>query len=141
MFIILQWPLHFTLVALNDLPCLCLSSSNCRSSHRRCSVKEFILKNFAKFTDKHLCYRLFFNKVAGLRPATLLRKSFWHRSFPVNFEKFLRTLLFENTFQTTASVTDFPDFWKWPIECSCVSSTKIIISFFDICTLLMLTFY
>ena len=27
-----------------------------------------ILKNFAKFTRKHLHYSLFFNKVAGLRP-------------------------------------------------------------------------
>ena len=34
---------------------------------RRCSVKE-VLRNFAKFTGKHLCQSLFFNKVAGLRP-------------------------------------------------------------------------
>ena len=27
----------------------------------------------------------------GLRPATLLKKRFWHRCFPVNFAKFLRT--------------------------------------------------
>ena len=33
-----------------------------------------VLKNFAKFTGKHLCQSLFFNKVAGLRPATLLEK-------------------------------------------------------------------
>ena len=25
------------------------------SSHRRCSVKKGVLKNFAKFTGKHLC--------------------------------------------------------------------------------------
>ena len=30
---------------------------------------------FAKFTEKHLCQRIFFNKVAGLRPATLLKVS------------------------------------------------------------------
>ena len=34
-----------------------------------CSVK-----NFAKFTGKHLCQGLFFNKVAALRPETLLKK-------------------------------------------------------------------
>ena len=62
----------------------------CRSSHRRCSVKKGVLRNFAKFTGKHLCLRLFFNKVAGLRPATL-KKSLWHRCFPVNFAKFLGT--------------------------------------------------
>ena len=28
---------------------------------------------------------------AGLRPATLLKKRLWHRCFPVNFAKFLRT--------------------------------------------------
>ena len=38
-----------------------------RSSHQRCSMKEGVLSNFAKFTGKHLCQSLFFNKVAGLR--------------------------------------------------------------------------
>ena len=30
-----------------------------RSSHRMCSVKKGVLRNFAKFTGKHLCQRLF----------------------------------------------------------------------------------
>ena len=51
-----------------------------RSSHRRCSVKKDVLRNFAKFTGKHLCQRLFFNSLAGLRPATLLKKSLLHKS-------------------------------------------------------------
>ena len=68
------------------------------SSHRRCSVKKGVLRNLAKFTGKHLCQRFFFNKVAGIRPATLLKKSLWHRCFPVNFAKFLRTLVLQNTF-------------------------------------------
>ena len=37
-----------------------------RSSHRRCSVRKGVFRNFAKFTGKHLCQSLFFNKVAGL---------------------------------------------------------------------------
>ena len=45
-----------------------------RSSHQRCSVKEGVLRNFAKFTGKHLRQSLFSNKVVGLRPATLLKK-------------------------------------------------------------------
>ena len=45
-----------------------------RSSHWACSVGKGVLRNFAKFTGKHLCQGLFFNKVAGLRPATLLKK-------------------------------------------------------------------
>ena len=37
-----------------------------RSSHRRRSVKESVLRNFAKFTGKHLCQSIFLNKIAGL---------------------------------------------------------------------------
>ena len=40
---------------------------NNRSSHRRCSVRKGVLRNFAKFTGKHLRQSLFFDKVAGLR--------------------------------------------------------------------------
>ena len=68
-----------------------------RSSHRRCSVKKGVLRSFAKFTRKHLCQSLFFNEVADLRPATLLKKRLRHRCFPVNFAKFLRTPLLQNT--------------------------------------------
>ena len=46
---------------------------------------------------------LFFNKVAGFRPATLLKKRLWHRCFPVNFAKFLRTPFFTEHLRTTAS--------------------------------------
>ena len=48
------------------------------------------LRNFTKFTEKHLRHSLFFKKVAS-RPVTLLKKRLWHRCFPVNFVKFLRT--------------------------------------------------
>ena len=41
---------------------------------RRCSVKKSLLRHFAKFTGKHPRQSLFFNKVAGLSPATLLKK-------------------------------------------------------------------
>ena len=36
-----------------------------RSSHRGCSMKKGVHKNFAKSTGKHQCQSLFFNKVAG----------------------------------------------------------------------------
>ena len=68
-----------------------------RSSHQRCSIKKGVLRNFAKFLRKHLCHSLFFNKVAGLRAATLLKKRLWHRCFPMNFAKFLRTPFLQNT--------------------------------------------
>ena len=53
--------------------------------------KKAVVNIFAKFTGKHLCQSLFCNKVTGHRPATLLRKRLWHRYFPVNFTKFLRS--------------------------------------------------
>ena len=58
---------------------------------RMCSVRKVVLKNLAKLIGKRLYQSLFFNKVAGHRPATLLKKRLWHRCFPVNFAKFLRT--------------------------------------------------
>ena len=58
---------------------------------REVFCKKGVLENFTKFTEKHLCQSLLFNKVAGLRPATLLKKRLWHRCFPVNSVKFLRT--------------------------------------------------
>ena len=76
---------------------LILKVSVFRSSHRRCSMKKGVLRNFTKFRGKRLCQSLFFNKVAGLRPATLLKKRLWHRCFPVNFAKFLRTPFSQNT--------------------------------------------
>ena len=41
----------------------------------------------------------FFSKflIKLLRPATLLKKKLWHRCFPVNFVKFLRTPFLQNT--------------------------------------------
>ena len=65
-----------------------------RSSHLRCSIKNGVLENLAKFTGKHLCQGLFLNKVAGLTPGTLFKKRLWRICFPVNFGKFLRTHLF-----------------------------------------------
>ena len=56
-----------------------------------------ILRNFAKFTGKHLCQSLFDNKVACLSSAILLKKRLWHRCFPVNFAKFLRIPFLQNT--------------------------------------------
>ena len=68
-----------------------------RSNHQRCSVRKAVLRNFTKFTRRHLCQILFFNKVAGLRSATLLKKRLWHGCFLVNFMKFLRAPLLQNT--------------------------------------------
>ena len=68
-----------------------------RSSHQKCTVKKDVLRNFTKLTGKYMCQGLFFNKVAGLSPATLLKKRLWYRCFSVNFAKFLKTLFLHNT--------------------------------------------
>ena len=59
--------------------------------------KKKCFTNFAKFIVKHLGQSFFFNKVAGLRPATLLKKILWHRCFSVTFVKSKRLPLSHNT--------------------------------------------
>ena len=56
-----------------------------------------VLKDFVKFTGKHLCRSLFLNEVAGLRPATSLKNRLLHICFTVNFAKCLRTPFLRNT--------------------------------------------
>ena len=52
-------------------------------------MKKGVLRNFTKFTGKHLCQ--------SLRPATLLNTRLWHRCFTVNFAKFLSTPFLQKT--------------------------------------------
>ena len=65
-----------------------------RSSHRRCSVRKDVLRNFATFTGKHLCQGLF---MSGPKACNFIKKWLWHCCFPVNFAKFLRTPFLQNT--------------------------------------------
>ena len=48
-----------------------------RSSHRRCAIKEGVLKNFANVTGKYQCQSFY-------------SKRDWHRCSPVNFVKILQ---------------------------------------------------
>ena len=58
------------------------------------TFREFLVLTFStseiftKFTGKHLCQSLFCYKV------DFVKRRLWHRCFPVNFAKFLRTLVF-----------------------------------------------
>ena len=61
-----------------------------RSSRLQMFFKIGAFKSFAKFTGKHLCWSLFLKKLAGSRPATLLKR-LQHRCFPVRFTKLLKT--------------------------------------------------
>ena len=73
----------------------------------RCSMKIGVLRNFPKFTEKYLCQSLFFNKVAGLRLATLLKKRLWHRCLPVNSREISKTTFFAEHLWTTVSKQHF----------------------------------
>ena len=59
---------------------------------KRCSYK------FRKIHRKTPVPESLFNKVAALRPATLLKKRLWHRYFPVNFVKSLKAGLYDEIF-------------------------------------------
>ena len=78
-----------------------------RSSRPELLSKKRVLKNFAKFTGKHLCQSLFLIR--------LQKKILWHGCFPVNFAKFLRTafylehhwwLLLGDVFNTLSNIYD-----------------------------------
>ena len=56
-----------------DLELVSKPNASLKIFARRHSVKK-MFKNFAKFTGKLLCQNLFFDKVAGVKPATLLKK-------------------------------------------------------------------
>ena len=63
-----------------------------RSSHWTCSVKKGILKNFANFTGKHLCWSLFLITLQLFRLATSLK-------IDSKTDVFLRNLrIFKNTY-------------------------------------------
>ena len=51
-----------------------------RSSHRRCFVKKSVLKDFANFIGKHLCWSLFLKKLQAFTPLfwrTSANNCFW----------------------------------------------------------------
>ena len=52
--------------------------------------KKGVLKNFANFTGKHLCWSL-------LQTCNFVKKRLQHWCFPVKFAKFLRTFNLRNT--------------------------------------------
>ena len=68
-----------------------------RSSRPEVFCKKGVVKNFAKLTGKHLCQSRFFNKVAGLNPATLLKRETLEQVFSCEFYE-----ISQNTFSDRA---------------------------------------
>ena len=64
--IMVTYPISSNLCKKSYLQCYWFYNfSSFRSSHWRCSLRKHSLRNFAKFTGKHLWQSLFFSKVAG----------------------------------------------------------------------------
>ena len=68
-----------------------------------CSLKKGALRNFLKFTGKHLCQDLVFNKVAGLRPATLFKKRDSGKVLSCGLCEISKNTFFSEHLWTTAS--------------------------------------
>ena len=64
-----------------------------RSSHRRCSLKKGLLKNFTIFHRKTSVLKSLFNKVAGLEVCNCIKRRLQHRCFPVNMAKLVRATI------------------------------------------------
>ena len=72
-----------------------------RSTRPGLFCKKGVLRNFTKSTGKQLCQALFFNKVEGLRPGTLLNKETLAQVFS------LWWLLLETSFVPNLSFSKF----------------------------------
>ena len=86
---------HITKVRTSQkVKCAMMRNLSCKIFNPEAAVRRCSVEN----SQEHNCARVSFNKVAGLRLATLLKKRFWRRCFPENFAKFLRTVFLQNTF-------------------------------------------
>ena len=58
---------------------------------------RMVFLEISQNSQENTCARVSFLIKLQTRPATLLKKRLWHRCFPVNFVKFLRTPFLQNT--------------------------------------------
>ena len=58
--------------------------------------KKVVLKNFAIFTGKHLCWSFFWIELQTWRSLNFINKRLYHKCFPVNIAKILRTPILKN---------------------------------------------
>ena len=79
-----------------------------RSSHRKCSVKKGVLKNFAKFTGKHLCQSLFLIK---LYACNFIKKESLAQIFSYEFCEMSKNTIFTEHLQTTVFVLHSQMLW------------------------------
>ena len=84
-----------------------IHSQSIRSNHQKCSVKKGVLRNFAKFTGKHLYQSLFFNKVSG-GACNFLKKETLTQVFSCEFCEISMNIFLTEHLWATASEA----FWK-----------------------------
>ena len=94
--------LHFKTTYLNN------KYKIMKSSRLEVFCKKGVLRNFAKFTGKHLCQGLFFNKVAGLSAATLLKIKILAHVFSCEFCEISKNTFFHRAPLVAASSIGFP---------------------------------
>ena len=73
--------------------------------------RKGVLRYFANFTWKHLYQSLFFNKVAGLGPATLLKKENLAQVFSCEFWEISKNTFFYRTPPVAASALSCSFHW------------------------------
>ena len=74
-------------------------SEHNRSSHQRCSIKKRVLRNFAKYTGKHLSQSPFLNKVVF----NFIKKQTLAQVFSCEFWENFKNTFFTEHLRTTAS--------------------------------------
>ena len=74
--------------------------------------EKFVLRNFTKFSGKPLCQRLFFNKVAGLRPSNLFEKEPLAQLFTCEIREISKNTFFTEHLWSTASILSSARFFS-----------------------------
>ena len=84
---------------------------NTEAVAQRCSVRKGVLRNITKFTGKHLCQSLFFNKVS--EACNFIKKEKLAQVFSCEFCEISKNIFFTEHLWTTASEDKFGEIiWK-----------------------------
>ena len=75
-----------------------------RSSHRRCSIENGVLVNFAIFTGKRRCKSLFFYLKCSPKACNFIKKEILAQVFSCEFCKDFKNNFFTEHLRATASI-------------------------------------
>ena len=78
------------------------NTKSSRSRRPEVFCKKDALRNFPKFTGKHLCLRLFFNKVADLRSSNFIKRESQAQVFSCEFCEIFKNTFFYRTLPVAA---------------------------------------